>query len=79
MISMPLFTDQYDNAQRLDETGLGVRIEPFTFKDEELLSAVEKVLNDSKLKERLQAASRRIQASNKHEEFVDKIEQLFSK
>ena len=36
-IALPLFWDQMDNAQRLDETGLGLRLAPYTFEPEELL------------------------------------------
>ena len=31
MIAMPVFWDQYDNAQRVDETGFGVRLPTYTF------------------------------------------------
>ena len=78
MVVMPLFVDQFDNAQRLHETGLGVKVHPYTYKDEELLAAVDQVLADQTLKQRLQAASKRIQATNRHEELADKIEQLLS-
>ena len=79
MICMPLFADQFGNAASLQETGLGVRVEPYTFKDSELLGAVESVLADKQMKARLVTASKRIQASNRHEELADKIEQLIGK
>jgi UDP:flavonoid glycosyltransferase YjiC (YdhE family) len=31
MICLPLFWDQYDKAQRVDELGLGVRLAPYAF------------------------------------------------
>ena len=31
MIALPLFWDQYDNAQRIDETGFGVRLPTYAF------------------------------------------------
>ena len=31
MIALPLFWDQYDNAQRVDETGFGVRLQTYAF------------------------------------------------
>ena len=34
MIAMPVFWDQYDNAQRVDETGFGVRLPTYTFEPE---------------------------------------------
>ena len=45
-IVAPLFWDQYDNAQRMHETGFGHRLPSYTFEDEELLGAVERLLAD---------------------------------
>ena len=39
VIVMPLFYDQYDNAQRVQEKGFGIRIEPYDFKDQDLVVA----------------------------------------
>ena len=36
MIVLPLFWDQHDNAQRVDETGFGVRLRTYDFEDAEL-------------------------------------------
>ncbi len=36
MVLLPLFWDQYDNAQRMDELGLGARLRTFEFEDSEL-------------------------------------------
>ncbi len=73
---MPIFADQFDNAQRLQETGFGIRVDPYTFNDRDLIEAVEKMLADEKLKERLEVAAKRIQNSNRHEVLVDKVERL---
>ena len=35
MVLLPLFWDQYDNAQRVHETGYGVRLSTYTFEDDE--------------------------------------------
>ena len=36
MIVLPLFWDQYDNAQRVEEIGFGVRLPTYEFEPEEL-------------------------------------------
>jgi UDP:flavonoid glycosyltransferase YjiC (YdhE family) len=45
MILLPLFWDQYDNAQRMDETGFGVRLPTYTFSEEQLRAALARVLD----------------------------------
>ncbi len=40
MIVLPLFWDQHDNAQRVAELGLGVRLDTYRFTDEQLHAAI---------------------------------------
>ncbi|MEX0755432.1 MAG: nucleotide disphospho-sugar-binding domain-containing protein [Actinomycetota bacterium] len=49
MIGLPLFWDQYDNAQRLQETGFGRRLPTYDWTSEQLLGAVAKLLADETL------------------------------
>lgn len=44
MILLPLFWDQHDNAQRMDELGFGVRLPTYEFTDAEMESALAAVL-----------------------------------
>ena len=60
MIVLPLFWDQVDNAQRVDELGLGVRLPAYAFHDEHLTGAIDQLLGDRRLSERLAAMSTRI-------------------
>ena len=46
MIVLPLFWDQVDNAQRVDETGFGRRLATYDFRDEELTDAIDELLAD---------------------------------
>ncbi|CAG2118620.1 unnamed protein product, partial [Medioppia subpectinata] len=58
MIVMPLGGDQWDNAQRVHEKGFGIRLNPQTVSEQELLNAIEKLLNDKELKHNLSVASK---------------------
>lgn len=55
MILLPLFWDQYDNAQRVHERGFGIRLDTYRFTPEELQDAVRTLLADAALRERIAA------------------------
>ena len=61
MIVLPLFWDQYDNAQRVAECGFGVRLPTYEFEDEQLHEAIDRLLATEN--PRLADASARLQAS----------------
>jgi MGT family glycosyltransferase len=74
MVVLPLFWDQYDNAQRVQETGYGLRLETYGHEPEELLAAVDAVLGDEAMRGRLAAASERLQAHRGTERAAERIE-----
>jgi MGT family glycosyltransferase len=74
MIVLPLFWDQHDNAQRIEETGLGRRLDTYGHEPGELLEAIDHLLGDQALADRLAMASTRLQARNGVEEAATLIE-----
>ncbi len=62
MIVLPLFWDQYDNAQRVDETGFGVRLATYAFEPAELHAAIERLLGDVALRNRMAGIGAEIRA-----------------
>jgi MGT family glycosyltransferase len=64
MIVLPLFWDQYDNAQRVDERGYGTRVATYEASADDLRTLVSRLLGDDELRARCAAASRRIQAAD---------------
>jgi UDP:flavonoid glycosyltransferase YjiC (YdhE family) len=74
MVVLPLFWDQYDNAQRVAETGFGVRLHAFEFEDRELTGAIDRLTGDRELARRLRAMSGRLQASPGTARAADLIE-----
>jgi UDP:flavonoid glycosyltransferase YjiC (YdhE family) len=74
MVVLPLFWDQYDNAQRVQETGFGLRLDTYGHAPEELLAAVDTVLGDEAMQGRLDAASARLQAHKGTERAAERIE-----
>ena len=76
MIALPLFWDQHDNAQRIDETGFGRRLDTYGFGDEEISAAIDELLGDEELAKRLGDVSSKLQASPGTERAADLIELL---
>jgi MGT family glycosyltransferase len=76
MVVLPLFWDQHDNAQRIDETAFGARLPTYSFDDRELAAAIDLLLDDSGLPGRLGAVSRRLRESAGNVRAADLIERL---
>ncbi len=76
MILLPLFWDQYDNAQRVDETGFGVRLPTYTFEPAAMTAAIDRLLADRALHARLGAISARLRAHPGTVRAADLIEQV---
>ena len=75
-IVLPLFWDQHDNAQRMDETGCGVRLATYAFEPEKMSGAIDRLLGDGVLQRRLEEIARRLQASPGNERAAGLIERL---
>ncbi|XP_017492770.1 PREDICTED: uncharacterized UDP-glucosyltransferase YdhE-like, partial [Rhagoletis zephyria] len=73
MIVCPLFAEQPENAQRLEEVGLGLRINPYTCEPEEMLSKIEQLLGDEALKQKLKVISQQMQASQSTQQVAQAI------
>ena len=76
MIVLPLFWDQYDNAQRVQELGWGVRLDTYRFADAELYAAVDRLAGDAGQRARLTAAGAEIQARDGVRRAADAIERI---
>jgi MGT family glycosyltransferase len=74
MIVLPLFWDQHDNAQRVDELGLGVRMDAYRFTDAQLHGALARLLGDTALRDRLARTAADIQRRQGLRRAADVIE-----
>jgi MGT family glycosyltransferase len=76
MIGLPLFWDQYDNAQRLSETGFGKRLPTYGWEPKELIAAVDRLLSDEVLRARMRSNAEAIRADPGRVSGADLIEQV---
>ena len=74
MIVLPLFWDQYDNAQRVSELGYGVRLDTYRFDDDELREAIERLLADDDLRSQMSAQGSQIRGRRGTERAADLLE-----
>jgi MGT family glycosyltransferase len=76
MVVLPLFWDQYDNAQRMHELGYGVRLATYDCSDEELIDAVDGLLADEALRSDLDVLGERIRDQEGTRVAADLIENV---
>jgi UDP:flavonoid glycosyltransferase YjiC (YdhE family) len=76
MLVLPLFRDQHDNAQRVDELDFGHRLSPYGFSDAVFQVALDDVLTDETRRSRMAAMAQRLQANPGPAKAADLIERL---
>jgi len=78
MVILPIFWDQHDNAQRIDEAGFGVRLPTYSFGEGDLAGAIDRTLADDGLRARLAVVAHRLQESPGNERAAHLIESVAS-
>lgn len=76
MVLLPLFWDQYDNAQRVHERGFGRRLPTYGFTPEDLSGAINDLLGDSELRIRMAAVGESIRGRDGLSRAADLLEDL---
>jgi MGT family glycosyltransferase len=76
MVVLPVFWDQYDNAQRMHETGFGIRLDTYSHEPSELPLAIDALVADEDLRRRLNAVSSRLQGAPGTVRAADLIERV---
>ncbi len=74
MVALPLFWDQYDNAQRVHETGLGIRLDTYGHDGAELTGAIDRLLGEEAPAGRLASMSADLRAFEGTRRAADLIE-----
>jgi MGT family glycosyltransferase len=62
MVILPLFWDQHDNAQRVQEMGFGIRLDTYRFNDLQIQVALDRLLDDQELRSRMSRNSLKTRA-----------------
>jgi MGT family glycosyltransferase len=78
MVILPIFWDQHDNAQRVDETGFGSRLSTYEFDEAELTATVNRLLADRATRERAAAVGTRLRQRPGTVTAADLIERVAS-
>jgi UDP:flavonoid glycosyltransferase YjiC (YdhE family) len=76
MIVLPLFWDQYDNAQRVQETGFGVRLATYDWAEADFIGAVDRLVGDDRLAAAMRENAQRIQSDTGRVNAADLLERL---
>jgi UDP:flavonoid glycosyltransferase YjiC (YdhE family) len=76
MIVLPLFWDQYDNAQRVEELGFGVRLDTYHFEDTQLQGSIDALLANKELRGRMEVNGQTIRSRDGKVVAADLMEEV---
>lgn len=78
-IVCPLFGDQFDNAQRIQERGLGLRLDPYNCTKGQLLAAIESMLKKEDVRVRMKTISQRMRKPENRNKAVKLVSRFVAK
>lgn len=76
VIIMPLFGDQHDNGRRVEDKKIGKCLYPYKITREELIDAIDLLLEDDDTRERVQTIGEQLRKSKCFADLNSKIEQI---
>jgi UDP:flavonoid glycosyltransferase YjiC (YdhE family) len=76
MVVLPLFWDQYDNAQRVHELGFGHPARHLRLHDAEMHGAIDRLLGDGPMRTRMAEVASAVQSRSGTERAADLIERV---
>lgn len=76
LIVLPVFADQFDSAQRIHETGFGIRLNPYECNEKQLLDSIESLLANQELINSNKLISKRLQSIEYHKIAATQLESL---
>ncbi|XP_053208067.1 uncharacterized UDP-glucosyltransferase YdhE-like [Panonychus citri] len=79
LIVMPYFYDQFDNAQRVVDCGIGRRLDTWNLDEKVVSNAVEETLNDQEMTRKIKEIALSMRSTKSREKAVEMIENLISK
>jgi MGT family glycosyltransferase len=79
MVVLPIFWDQHDNAQRVQESGLGLRLDTYCHAPDELTGALDDLLSNEERRRRLDVMSARLRRRHGTERAAELIEACASR
>lgn len=79
LIVIPYFLDQFDNAQRVVDCGIGLRLDTWNLDEKRVLDTIEETLNDQDMIKKIQEIGISMRSTKSRGKAVDMIENFISK
>jgi len=76
LLVLPMFFDQFDNAQRVHELGYGLRLDPYAVQEQQLAAAINSLLGDSPVRHRCEQLAQRMTATDRKSQLCEWVEAL---
>ncbi|XP_053204992.1 NDP-glycosyltransferase YjiC-like [Panonychus citri] len=75
-IILPILGDQFDNGRRVVDLKVGASFSPHSVTQEQLLSAIDSILEDEQLLARVEKIGNNLRNTNSHKELNEKLESI---